>query len=73
MCCSKKQMRVYKIIDNVMTYSKTEADKELSYEKVKMAAILYCDSHPKRLFKTHVGDDHAARQIASNLTGMKIW
>ncbi len=69
----RKKMRIYRIIDNVMNYSKTEANKELSYDSVKNAVVSYCEKHPKSLFKTHVGDDHAARQIASNLSGIKIW
>lgn len=68
-----KKMRIYSIIDNVMNYSKTEANKELSYDSVKDAVTVYCEKHPKSSFHTHVGDDHAARQIASHLSGVKIW
>ncbi|MCQ2081571.1 MAG: hypothetical protein MJZ11_07920 [Lachnospiraceae bacterium] len=68
-----KTMRMYRLIDSVMMYSKTEGNKDLPYETVKNAVIGYCDKHPKLSFKTHVGDDHAARQIASNLSGIKIW
>lgn len=68
-----KTMRVYRLIDKVMMYSKNEGHKELSYDSVKSAVTGYCDKHPKPLFRTHVGDDHVARQIASNLSGVKIW
>ena len=68
-----KTMRIYRLIDSVMMYSKNEGNKDLSYDSVKEAVIVYCNKHPRLSFKTHVGDDHAARQIASNLTGVKIW
>ena len=68
-----KRMRIYKIIDKVMMYSKSEGNKDLAYDVVKSAVTLYCEKHPKPIFRTHVGDDHIARQIASNLSGVKIW
>lgn len=68
-----RAMRIYRMVDRVMAYAKTEANKELAYDQVKEAVKTYCESYPVFYFKTHVGDDHAARQIASNLSGVKIW
>lgn len=68
-----KELRMYRIVNAAMLYGKYEANTELPYETVKQLATDYCQKFPQSYFKTHVGDDHIARQIASELSGRRIW
>ncbi len=67
----EKTMRSYRLAEKIMKYSENKAP----YEDVLEKACDFCKRHPFRLSDlfSHVGDDYAARCIASGIIGKRLY
>ncbi len=63
-----RELRAYRLTERIMKYSKGSAD----YEAVLQKARDYVKNNPVRLF-SHVGDDYAAKCIASSIIGKELY
>lgn len=59
-----KELRSYRMAERVMNYTEGKGD----YREILQTAKEFCSKNRVHLF-THVGDDYAAKCIASKITG----
>ena len=64
----RQELRAYRLTEKIMRYTGGKSN----YEDVLSKARSYVKDHPIRWF-SHVGDDYAAKCIASSMTGQKLY